>query len=107
MSTSIKTTADFRKELEANLRAHSMKTGEDINRLRRKVAFDRLLARIFTQEPSFFALKGGYGMELRISQARATKDMDLTCFKRMNETNEPMSELILRELQILAPHKFK
>ncbi len=107
MSTSIKTTADFRKELEANLRANSMKTGEDINRLRRKVAFDRLLARIFTQEPSFFALKGGYGMELRISQARATKDMDLTCFKRMNETNEPMSELILRELQILAPPQFK
>ncbi len=102
MNTSIKTAADFRKHLETNLRAHSIKTGENIQRLRRKVAFDRLLARISTQEPSFFFLKGGYAMELRIAQARATKDMDLTYFKRLSETNEPMSELILQDLQTLA-----
>jgi len=65
MSTSLRTVADFRKNLESNLRTHSIKTGENIQRLRRKVAFDRLLARIFTQEPSSFFLKGGYAMELR------------------------------------------
>jgi predicted nucleotidyltransferase component of viral defense system len=102
MNISLKTAADFRKHLETNLRIHSSKTGEDIQRLRRKVAFDRLLARIFTQEPSFFFLKGGYAMELRISHARATKDMDLTCFKRVNDSKELMSELILQELQTLA-----
>ena len=97
-----KTAADFRKQLEANLRGHSNKTGESIDRLRRKVAFDRLLARIFTQEPSFFFFKGGYAMELRIARARATKDMDLTWFKRQSNAKEPMSELILQELQMLA-----
>lgn len=102
MNTSFKTAADFRKHLELNLRIHSTKTGENIQRLRRKVAFDRLLARIFTQEPSSFFLKGGYAMELRIAHARATKDMDLTCFKRVSDAKEPMSELILQELQILA-----
>ena len=43
--------ADFLKSLETNLRAHAAKTGESIQRLRRKVAFDRFLARIATQEP--------------------------------------------------------
>ncbi len=102
MSSSLKIAADFRKQLETNLRTHSYKTGEDIQRLRRKVAFDRLLARIFTQEPSFFFLKGGYAMELRIVRARATRDMDLTYFKRVNDAKEPLSELILQELQTLA-----
>ena len=86
MSTSIKTTTDFRKQLEINLRTHAVKTGESIQRLRHKVAFDRLLARIATQEPPSFFLKGGYAMELRIANARATKDMDLSCLKRV--TNE-------------------
>lgn len=102
MSTSFKTAADFRKNLEANLRTHSVKTGEDIHRLRRKVAFERFLARISTQEPCSFFLKGGYAMELRIAQARATKDMDLTCFRRVKDGKEPMSDLILQDLQTLA-----
>jgi hypothetical protein len=102
MSMNIKTATDFRKQLEINLRIHSAKTNESIQRLRRKVAFDRLLARIATQEPPTFFLKGGYAMELRIANARATKDMDLSCFKRVSNAKEPMSELILQELQTLA-----
>ncbi len=102
MSIKFKTAANFRKNLETYLQDHSNRTGESIDRLRRKVAFDRLLARIFTQEPSFFFLKGGYAMELRITHARATKDMDLTWFKRENNVIEPMNELILQELQTLA-----
>ncbi|MES2273778.1 MAG: nucleotidyl transferase AbiEii/AbiGii toxin family protein [Chlamydiota bacterium] len=102
MSLIFETAAAFRKQLESNLRTHSVKTGENIQRLRRKVAFDRLLARIFTQDPSPFFLKGGYAMELRVTRARATKDMDLTCLKRGNNAKEPISELILQELQLLA-----
>jgi hypothetical protein len=102
MTTNLKSATEFHKQLKSHLRTHSIKSGESIQRLRRKVAFDRLLARIFTQEPSSFFLKGGYGMELRIAQARATNDMDLTCFKRMSNAKEPMTELILQELQTLA-----
>lgn len=102
MNEIYRTAADFRTQLELNLKIHSTKTRENIQRLRRKVAFDRLLARLATQEPSSFFLKGGYAMELRINNARATKDMDLSCLKRFNNSNEPMGELILQELQILA-----
>lgn len=45
-------------------------------RLRRHLAFERLLARLF-QAPSPWALKGGYAMELRFQQARTTRDIDL------------------------------
>lgn len=102
MSTTLKTATDFRKHLEKNLQTEFIKTGENIHRLRRKVAFDRLLARIFAQEPSSFFLKGGYAMELRITQARTTKDMDLTWSRRIRDSKEPISELIQQELQALA-----
>lgn len=97
--SAIKSAAEFRKSLEENIRTISKKTGEADNRLRLKVAFDRFLARIFNGQSPFF-LKGGYSMELRIANARATKDMDLTCFKR--GIKEPMSEWIWQELQMLA-----
>jgi predicted nucleotidyltransferase component of viral defense system len=88
--------------MEKNLQALSTKTGEANLRLRQKVAIDRLLARIFSQEPSPFFLKGGYAMELRIAEARATSDMDLTCFTWLRDAKEPVNELILQELQTLA-----
>lgn len=92
----------FREKLESNLKSHSARTNENTERLRRKVAFDRLLARIYTQDASPFFLKGGYAMELRVSHARATKDMDLTRIKTNKNASEPMSKIIFQDLQILA-----
>ena len=57
------------------------KESVDLQRLRRQVAFDRLLARLFqAAQPRAlpWVLKGGYAMELRIKAARTTKDIDLT-----------------------------
>lgn len=107
MNTIFKTATDFRKSLEARLQIIAGKTKEDLQRLRRKVAFDRLLARIFSQEKGNFFLKGGYAMELRIGQARATKDIDLTCIRRIKNESELLSELILQELQTLAQNDLK
>jgi hypothetical protein len=42
------------------------------------VAFDRLLARLFREEPAPWVLKGGYALELRFKAARSTVDIDLT-----------------------------
>jgi hypothetical protein len=77
MESRFKSATDFRKSLEARLKDISAKTGEDLQRIRRKVAFDRFLARIFSSENSAsnFLLKGGYAMELRFDTARATKDI--------------------------------
>ena len=75
------TDAAFRRALEDRLQDIAGKEGVDLQRLRRQVAFDRLLARLFQAarlRPLPWVLKGGYAMELRIKAARTTKDIDLT-----------------------------
>lgn len=102
MITRFKTAADFRKSLENRLKNMAIEKGENLQRLRRKVAFDRLLARIFSSEEQSFFLKGGYAMELRLKTARATKDIDLTSLKRLKGKGDHLSIIILEELRQLA-----
>jgi hypothetical protein len=75
------TAGAFRTALEARLNERARRDGVDLHRLRRQVAFDRLLARMF--DPSqpvrdAWVLKGGYALEMRFHMARSTKDLDLT-----------------------------
>jgi hypothetical protein len=67
----------FRQALEARLMNIARAEGTDIQRLRRQVAFDRLLCRLFHAPSPPWLLKGGYAMELRIRGARTTRDVDL------------------------------
>jgi hypothetical protein len=69
---------NFRQALEIRLRNESVKTGAPLVRLRKMVAFDRLLARLATAQPDRWVLKGGLALQLRLGlDARATKDIDL------------------------------
>ena len=72
------TAGAFRRALEERLKSMSQAEQIDINRLRRQVSFDRLLARLFRQDPAPWVLKGGYALELRFKSARSTIDIDLT-----------------------------
>jgi hypothetical protein len=72
------TAGAFRKALEERLKSASQTDEIDVNRLRRHVAFDRLLARLFRIETPPWVLKGGYALELRFKAARSTVDIDLT-----------------------------
>lgn len=101
-NTIFKNSQDFRKSLELRLQKSAKDTGVDLQRIRRQVAFDRLLARFFSQPDTPFFLKGGYAMELRLSSARATRDIDLTYLQRSTNTEEILSSLIFRDLQEFA-----
>lgn len=72
------TAGAFRSALEERLKAISQAEQIDLNRLRRQVSFDRLLARLFRGEAKPWVLKGGYALELRFKSARSTTDIDLT-----------------------------
>ena len=75
------TAGAFRTALEARLNERARRDGVDLHRLRRQVAFDRLLARMFDPfQPvrDGWVLKGGYALEMRFHMARSTKDLDLT-----------------------------
>src|SRR6266404_10005995 len=80
-----KTAGAFRTALETRLQTRAQVERTDLQRLRRQVAFDRFLARLFPKGPKGtypWILKGGYAMELRIRSARTTKDIDLTLHDR-------------------------
>ncbi len=87
--------------------------GTDVQRLRRRVAFDRFLARLFAAEPRErypWFLKGGYAMELRIRHARTTKDIDLaisasglTC---LGQEAERIRNLLQQASSVSLPDEF-
>ena len=69
----------FRMSLEERLRNISRQQGIDLLRLRRRVDFERLLARLFHDTDPPWLLKGGYALELRlVYQARSTRNLDLS-----------------------------
>lgn len=96
------TATAFRKALEDRLKAISAKEKLDLQRLLREVSFDRLLARLFTGNIPW-VLKGGYALELRMKQARVTKDIDLVLRDSMGkERGQPLKEALLDTLTVAA-----
>lgn len=78
----------LRRALEDRLRQTANTEQVDLARLRRQVAFDRLLARLFHSDDAPWALKGGYAMELQLRVARTTVDIDLTLPATLNLSSE-------------------
>ena len=68
----------FRRALEMRLATHARDTDRSVVRLRKEVAFDRLLARLVAVAPERWVLKGALALDYRFGdRARATKDIDL------------------------------
>ena len=61
----------FRQALEERIRQDYQ--GKDIPRVRKMIAFERLMARL----DQHWILKGGYAIQLRTEKARTTQDIDL------------------------------
>jgi hypothetical protein len=92
----------FRRALEARLNKAAEAELVQMNRLRRRVAFDRLLARLFRTEPAPWVLKGGYALELRFKTARATIDIDLTVQRIAGPTETDSNQIVRDMLQDAA-----
>jgi predicted nucleotidyltransferase component of viral defense system len=68
----------FRRALETRLTAQARDTGGSVVRLRKEVAFDRLLVRLIAGAPGRWILKGALALDYRFGdRARTTKDIDL------------------------------
>lgn len=68
----------LRAALENRLRSQSEEDDIPLDRLRRRVIFQRLVTRLVRAEPGRWVLKGGMAMEVRLGDAaRLTKDIDL------------------------------
>jgi hypothetical protein len=97
-SRSYATAGAFRRALEERLKGISQAEQVDLNRLRRQVSFDRLLARLFRDDAAPWALKGGYALELRFKSARSTIDIDLTVNSVTRATEGGESATQVREM---------
>jgi hypothetical protein len=74
------TPAALRAGLEAHLAAEARSRAVDLDRLRRQIAFERLLVRLngAPDADAGWVLKGGFALELRLrNRFRATRDLDL------------------------------
>lgn len=93
----------FRRALEDRLKRIRESESLDFQRLLREVAFDRLLARLFAAKDAPWVLKGGYAMELRIKEARVTRDIDLALRHALGaEKGRPINSVIQQALQDAA-----
>jgi predicted nucleotidyltransferase component of viral defense system len=71
------TAGAFRAALEARLKSEQS-DGVGLSRLRKRIVFERLLARLKVVAPGGWLLKGGFALELRLGgRARTTKDIDI------------------------------
>jgi len=99
MNKTFSSPASFRQSLESRLQAISKETNIDLQRIRRKVAFERFLARLFSSKPYPWVLKGGYALEVRFQTARATKDLDLGTRLKIAGTVDEQQAILLEKLQ--------
>jgi predicted nucleotidyltransferase component of viral defense system len=68
----------FRQALEQRLKDRVNADGARLARERKRIAFDRLLARLVAVAPGRWLLKGGFALDVRLgSRARSTKDVDI------------------------------
>jgi len=72
------TAVAFRRALEERMKTHADGDPARIGRDRKRVVFDRLLARLAMVAPDAWVLKGGFALDLRLGEAaRTTRDVDL------------------------------
>jgi Nucleotidyl transferase AbiEii toxin, Type IV TA system len=72
------TPAALRQAIDTRLNQRAREDGVEVNRLRRGLVFQRIMARFEGAEPGAWVVKGGMALEWRLGkQARGTRDLDL------------------------------
>lgn len=87
------TASDFRQALEQRIKILSKGHASSISRNRKRVAYDRLLARLAVVAANQWVVKGGFALDLRLTdRARSTRDIDLAWRESDIELTEALIE---------------
>ncbi len=100
--TAYATPSAFRQALERRLANESETRGTSLDRLRRRLVFERILVRLELDAPGTWVLKGGMALELRWREAaRTTRDLDLVTRLPNLEPGdgEPLRQLVIKGLE--------
>lgn len=85
----------LRAALEDRLKNQARQADVDLERLRRRTVFERLLVRLDVRNPGRWILKGGMAVEFRLGdRARATRDLDLAMRGDFDDGDEVRDALI-------------
>lgn len=85
----------LRTALEDRLKTRSREGGPGLDRVRRRVLFERIVARLQSAEPGLWVIKGGMALEVRLRDgARLTKDLDLGLRADVHEGTDLEDRLI-------------
>lgn len=98
------TPSAFRAALEARLSALSAEQAIALDRLRRQVVFERLLARLVKTMPDTWIVKGGAALEIRLG-GRARRSLDLDMATRLNSIGG--ADLHQQLVEVLATDPFE
>ena len=83
----------FRQALKQRLKTRAGGHEARLVRDRKRVAFDRLLARLAATAPDRWLLKGGFALDLRLAErARSTKDIDIDWLPAKDELLDTLIE---------------
>jgi predicted nucleotidyltransferase component of viral defense system len=104
--------ADFRQALEERLRRVHRERGQPLLRLRKRVVFERCLARLQQRPDSPWVLKGGVALELRLgSRARMTQDLDLgvsqSIAEQRNWSGRELAQALRLDLGAMGDDRFE
>ncbi len=92
----------FRQALEDRLYKESTETGQPLAYLRKRVAFQRFAARLFSPDPdpsaSSFVLKGAFALVQYVLVRRVTKDLDLAFRGEESTLRDALQEAAGRDL---------
>lgn len=89
----------FRRALEDRLKVRAGGDGARIARDRKRVVFDRFLARLVDVAPGEWVLKGGFALDLRLEdRARSTKDIDVAWQADEDELLDTLIDAATRDL---------
>ncbi len=88
----------LRAALEARLQSHGTTAVVDLDRLRRRAVFERLLVRLQHAMPGQWVLKGGMALEVRLGdRARTTRDLDLA-LRQATQDGEDVRERLIEAM---------
>lgn len=91
----------FRIALETRLNARAREAGKhrSVDRLRKIIAFERLLARLMVVAPDGWAIKGGLALEFRYGfRARLTRDLDIGILEPFQQLSDVFIDATLQDL---------
>lgn len=77
MPEAFRTPRAWRQSLDARIKAEAKARNRPVSAVRRELAYQRFLARVFTSGDGGWVLKGGVGLLMRTPTARHSMDVDL------------------------------